>query len=191
MFDSPKAPEYGLMDTPTRAFLETAPADDAVLVCSRIDGDTQFIIKNPNGPAVPFVQALVKHSPTGMEWGYGGSGPADLALNILALFVDPREAARLHQDFKWASVAGWQRDHVEFTLGQVRAFVTDYWEREQADVDRMTREADLARDAAAIREADAADARVLEEGIVIMSDDFRPDDDPAHERLDRGDGYGF
>ena len=22
------------------------------------------------------------HSPTGFEWGYGGSGPADLALNI-------------------------------------------------------------------------------------------------------------
>ena len=27
------------------------------------------------------------HSPTGMEWGYGGSGPADFALNILALFL--------------------------------------------------------------------------------------------------------
>lgn len=26
------------------------------------------------------------HSPTGMEYGYGGSGPADLALNILARF---------------------------------------------------------------------------------------------------------
>jgi hypothetical protein len=27
---------------------------------------------------------LVLHSPTGMEWGYLGSGPADLALSILA-----------------------------------------------------------------------------------------------------------
>ena len=26
---------------------------------------------------------VVHHSPTGYEWGYGGSGPADLALNIL------------------------------------------------------------------------------------------------------------
>jgi len=24
----------------------------------------------------------IHHSPTGFEWGYGGSGPADLALNI-------------------------------------------------------------------------------------------------------------
>ena len=27
------------------------------------------------------------HSPTGFEFGYGGSGPADFALNILALFI--------------------------------------------------------------------------------------------------------
>jgi len=27
------------------------------------------------------------HSPTGMEYGYLGSGPADLALNVLALFL--------------------------------------------------------------------------------------------------------
>src|SRR5690554_605825 len=27
------------------------------------------------------------HSPSGMAWGYGGSGPADLALNILLLFT--------------------------------------------------------------------------------------------------------
>lgn len=26
---------------------------------------------------------VVRHSPTGMEWGYSGSGPADLALSIL------------------------------------------------------------------------------------------------------------
>lgn len=35
------------------------------------------------------------------EWGYGGSGPADLALNILGLFVDPPTAYALHQPFKW------------------------------------------------------------------------------------------
>lgn len=29
------------------------------------------------------------HSPTGFEIGYGGSGPADLALNILALAIGP------------------------------------------------------------------------------------------------------
>jgi hypothetical protein len=45
------------------------------------------------------------HSPSGYEWGYAGSGPADLALNILMMFVDPDEAERLHQEFKQAFIA--------------------------------------------------------------------------------------
>lgn len=32
----------------------------------------------------PLRHRIVYHSPTGFEWGYAGSGPADLALNILA-----------------------------------------------------------------------------------------------------------
>lgn len=31
---------------------------------------------------------VVYHSPTGFEWGYGGSGPADLALNLAELVVE-------------------------------------------------------------------------------------------------------
>ena len=31
---------------------------------------------------------IVRHSPTGMEWGYGGSGPSDTALSILADYLD-------------------------------------------------------------------------------------------------------
>ena len=31
-------------------------------------------------------RCLIQHSPTGFEVGYGGSGPADLALNIMAAF---------------------------------------------------------------------------------------------------------
>lgn len=40
------------------------------------------------------------HSPTGIEWGYGGSGPADLALNILVCFLSSNAAFGLHQRFK-------------------------------------------------------------------------------------------
>lgn len=32
------------------------------------------------------VRQVVYHSPTGIEWGYGGSGPADMALTILSHF---------------------------------------------------------------------------------------------------------
>ena len=44
---------------------------------------------------------LARHSPTGFEWGYAGSGPAQLALAILAhhLRNDDR-ALRLYQRFK-------------------------------------------------------------------------------------------
>lgn len=49
---------------------------------------------------------LYNHSPTGIEWGYGGSGPAQLALAILADHLNDDEAAfNLHQRFKWAVVA--------------------------------------------------------------------------------------
>jgi hypothetical protein len=46
---------------------------------------------------------LWNHSPSGFEYGYGGSGPAQLALAILANHLGPgREnlAIRLHQHFK-------------------------------------------------------------------------------------------
>jgi hypothetical protein len=49
---------------------------------------------------------LRNHSPTGFEWGYGGSGPAQLALAVLAEHLgDDRAALNLYQDFKWACIA--------------------------------------------------------------------------------------
>jgi hypothetical protein len=51
---------------------------------------------------------VCKHSPDGFEWGYGGSGPADLALSILADCLGQDRANRLYQDFKWAFVAKFQ-----------------------------------------------------------------------------------
>ena len=47
------------------------------------------------------------HSPTGFGAGYGGSGPAQLALAILLLVTDRENAVRLHQDFKWDFVTKW------------------------------------------------------------------------------------
>ena len=49
---------------------------------------------------------LWNHSPTGFEWGYCGSGPAQLALAILAdhFFVE-EQALEFYQRFKWAVIA--------------------------------------------------------------------------------------
>jgi Family of unknown function (DUF6166) len=48
---------------------------------------------------------LRNHSPTGFEWGYGGSGPAQLALALLADATGSDDIAmRFHQQFKLAVV---------------------------------------------------------------------------------------
>ena len=53
-------------------------------------------------------QKLFNHSPNGFQWGYGGSGPAQLALALLLdVTDDPELSVRLHQNFKRALVAGW------------------------------------------------------------------------------------
>ncbi len=49
---------------------------------------------------------LANHSPTGFSWGYGGSGPAQLALALLADAMGRDELALAwYQDFKWAVIA--------------------------------------------------------------------------------------
>ena len=43
---------------------------------------------------------VVKHSPDGFQWGYGGSGPADLALSILYNCLGASLADKYYQTFK-------------------------------------------------------------------------------------------
>jgi len=61
----------------------------------------------PYGPQVNIPHRIVKHSPDGFEWGYGGSGPAELALNILAAYIGQEKAEEngLYQEFKWDFIA--------------------------------------------------------------------------------------
>ena len=49
----------------------------------------------------------VYHSPTGFNWGYGGSGPADLARSILWDFLGKEPSRELYMPFKEEFVAGW------------------------------------------------------------------------------------
>lgn len=47
-------------------------------------------------------QQVRNHSPDGFNWGYGGSGPAQLALALmLAAGLSAEEAQQVYQDFKW------------------------------------------------------------------------------------------
>lgn len=79
-------------------------------------------------------QRWIVHSPTGFEWGYGGSGPADLALNILGLFVAPAEAWRQHQDYKWSVIAPLKRHGPHtITAASVRDWLTERWALERGE----------------------------------------------------------
>jgi len=45
------------------------------------------------------------HSPTGFAWGYGGSGPAQLALALLMVLEGVEFAEENYQDFKWEVIS--------------------------------------------------------------------------------------
>src|SRR5262245_27865067 len=93
---------------------------------------------------LPLRLDLFNHSPTGFEYGYGGSGPAQLALAILADALSAkgrspsvnrsfdRIAVQLHQDFKWKMITPLKRDEPwKITQQQVLDFVTDNSRKKQ------------------------------------------------------------
>lgn len=67
----------------------------------------KYIFQRVGGRVATNVPHVLKeHSPTGLAWGYGGSGPADAALNLLVAHgLHPEEAWMLHQDFKATFIA--------------------------------------------------------------------------------------
>lgn len=68
--------------------------------------DGSSVIVTVNGRPLDLRLDLRNHSPTGFEWGYGGSGPAQLALAILAHHCQSEEdALNFYQRFKWVVIA--------------------------------------------------------------------------------------
>lgn len=67
---------------------------------------------------------LRNHSPTGVAWGYAGSGPAQLALALLADAVGDELALAHYQDFKRGFIERLAKDE-SFTLreGIVRGWL--------------------------------------------------------------------
>ena len=61
-------------------------------------------------------QKIVNHSPDGFNWGYGGSGPAQLALAILLRFLSNREALSRYQQFKWDVIATLPQSNFEIEV---------------------------------------------------------------------------
>lgn len=66
---------------------------------------------------------LRPHSPTGFEWGYHGSGPAQLALALCADVVGDERAVLVYQEFKRQHVATWPNGF-RMTEEQIRTAVS-------------------------------------------------------------------
>jgi len=97
-----------------------------------------------DGKPLPPRLDLWNHSPAGFEFGYGGSGPAQLALAILADFFEvptayesddrhhpsAERAIRLHQFFKFLVISGIKGDSFKLTADDVAQAVHEL-EREK------------------------------------------------------------
>jgi hypothetical protein len=110
--------------------------EDAVTVLAQYSSEVKYVgIRTGNGCEVWVSRAdsvrrlnprfdLRRHSPTGFEWGYGGSGPAQLALALLADWsCNSRFAVKHYQDFKFKLVAGLPRREWELTGTQIQELV--------------------------------------------------------------------
>jgi len=90
---------------------DAGPIEVIGLVCVRMPDGT---------PSTNIPQRYSYHSPGGFEWGYSGSGPADLALNVLAHFLPIDETTQIHRialgivtDTAWTLHQAFKRDFLE------------------------------------------------------------------------------
>ena len=81
------------------------------------EGGAQPVYKQIPPDGIPVIllpdasQKLLNHSPDGFQWGYGGSGPAQLALALLLdATSNPKTAQDYYQEFKFDKVSGWGRE---------------------------------------------------------------------------------
>jgi hypothetical protein len=82
-------------------------------------------VVGPDGRRLDPRTDLANHSPTGLEWGYGGSGPAQLALALLADRYPDGAALAHYQWFKNDVVAGLDGDDWTLPVDAVDEFLTD------------------------------------------------------------------
>lgn len=69
-------------------------------------------------------QTLINHSPDGFSWGYGGSGPAQLALAILLEYADEKFALANYQQFKFDMLTGMlMHEHLVIAGRDIRAWI--------------------------------------------------------------------
>lgn len=82
-----------------------------------------------SGESIGPLPHLVQHSPDGFEWGYGGSGPSDLARSIVGdVLDDPDPSPRIYQAVKRKLVARIPMDGGEITSDEVNFVILEVLE---------------------------------------------------------------
>jgi hypothetical protein len=82
--------------------------------------------------ALDYRNDLWLHSPDGPEWGYGGSGPAQLALGLLCDALRDEDAAlTLYQSFKWEVIARLDKPFWELSRQEILTWAQNHDEELQ------------------------------------------------------------
>lgn len=95
-----------------RADLYLLPSEIRLVCHSR----TREVFVNDDWLNPAFSKKLRNHSPDGFNWGYGGSGPAQLALAIMLKFLDNTRALELYQHFKSSVIAALPEGDIDTTI---------------------------------------------------------------------------
>ncbi len=116
-----------LNSTAHKIYRGQRPADDEIGDCRVV------VIEAGRARPLPHVK---RHSPDGFEWGYGGSGPADLALSLLADYFGERprkfdgnayeqhRCLALYQSFKAHFIAAAPREGFAITSDQIAEWLS-------------------------------------------------------------------
>jgi Family of unknown function (DUF6166) len=83
----------------------------------------EVTVREGDGPPRPLDPRfdIRSHSPTGFEWSYAGSGPAQLALALLAdVLGDDEKAQDSYQDFKFKVVGRLPHERWTLTEEEIR-----------------------------------------------------------------------
>lgn len=110
-----------------------------------MDDEHGVILQRIDGKVATNVPWLVKeHSPDGFEWGYGGSGPADLALNIVEVVLRQTgydgpitkimwngdqcfsAAYQMHQEFKWEFITSMPEEGGSIPMRDIREWIEQH-----------------------------------------------------------------
>lgn len=98
-----------------KALFGPSPEECGAIIMRRVDGNAHVNI--------PFNSEIATHSPTGFEWGYSGSGPAELAKQILLHVFGTPDG---YQEFKFNIIAGIPREGGQIDIREIKDWKTKY-----------------------------------------------------------------